>query len=212
MQVSKSRRLSLEALLTALAVILNLTISVPAPYLTYLTYEVWEVPIVLALLMLGLRSGVTVAVLNSIVLELVKPQALPTGPLYNLAAIVAMFVGILAAQRVAKRRGWGVVTLLAISTSLGVITRTSIMTVVNAIVLPLPYPIGFGSFGVTVSQLPVLLPLIGFFNFTVALYTIPLAHSIQKAIATRYRLTLSIPGPLRVCDESESSPSSFSGV
>jgi len=189
MQVSKSRRLSLEALLTALAVILNLTISFPAPYLTYLTYEVWEVPIVLALLMLGLRSGVTVAVLNSIVLELVKPQALPTGPLYNLAAIVAMFVGILAAQRVAKRRGWGVVTLLAISTSLGVITRTSIMTVVNAIVLPLPYPIGFGTFGVTVSQLPALLPLIGFFNFTVALYTIPLAHSIQKAIATRYRLT-----------------------
>ena len=188
MQVSKSRRLSLEALLTALAVILNLTISFPAPYLTYLTYEVWEVPIVLALLMLGLRSGVTVAVLNSIVLELVKPQALPTGPLYNLAAIVAMFVGILAAQRVAKRRGWGVVTLFAISTSLGVITRTSIMTVVNAIVLPLPYPIGFGSFGVTVSQLPVLLPLIGLFNFTVALYTIPLAYSMQRAITVRYRL------------------------
>jgi len=188
MQVSKSRRLSLEALLTALAVILNLTISFPAPYLTYLTYEVWEVPIVLALLMLGLRSGVTVAVLNSIVLELVKPQALPTGPLYNLAAIVAMFVGILAAQRVAKRRGWGVVTLLAISTSLGVITRTSIMTVVNAIVLPLPYPIGFGTFGVTVSQLPALLPLIGLFNFTVALYTIPLAYSMRRAIAARYRL------------------------
>src|SRR2546426_12311495 len=187
MQVSKSRRLSLEALLTALAVILNLTISVPAPYLTYLTYEVWEVPIVLALLMLGLRSGVTVAVLNSIVLELVKPQALPTGPLYNLAAIVAMFVGILAAQRVAKRRGWGVATLFAVSTSLGVITRTSIMTVVNAIALPLAYPIGFG---VPVSQVPALLSLIGFFNFTVALYTIPLAYSMQRAIAARYKLNI----------------------
>src|SRR5438132_8355046 len=195
MQVSKSRWVSLEAFLTALAVILNLTISFPAPYLTYLTYEVWEVPIVLALLMLGLRSGVTVAVLNSIVLELVKPQALPTGPLYNLAAIVAMFVGILAAQRVAKRRGWGVVTLLAISTSLGVITRTSIMTVVNAIVLPLPYPIGFGSFGVTVSQVRALLPPIGLFNFTVALYTIPLAYSIRRAIAARYRLNTLPPRP-----------------
>src|SRR5437016_12610789 len=195
MQVSKSRRLSLEALLTALAVILNLTISVPAPYLTYLTYEVWEVPIVLALLMLGLRSGVTVAVLNSIVLELSKPQALPTGPLYNLAAIVAMFVGILAAQRVAKRRGWGVVTIFAISTSLGVLTRTSIMTVVNAIILPLPFPIGFGSFGVTVSQVPALLPPIGLFNFTVALYTIPLAYSIRRAIAARYRLNPLPPRP-----------------
>ncbi len=189
MQVSNSRRLSLEALLTALAVVLNLTISFPAPYLTYLTYEVWEVPIVLALLILGLRSGVTVAVLNSVVLELVKAGALPTGPIYNFAAIVAMFVGILAAQRVAKRRGWGFAALFAASTVLGVITRTSIMTLVNAIILPLPYPIGFGSFGVTVSQVPALLIPIGLFNFTVALYTIPLAHTVQRAISTRYRLT-----------------------
>ena len=185
MHVSNSRRLSLEALLTALAVILNLTISFPAPYLTYLTYEVWEVPIVLALLLLGLRSGVTVAVLNSVVLEFVRPPALPTGPLYNFAAIVAMFVGVLAAQRIAKRRGWKVVTLFAVSTSLGVITRTSIMTVVNAIALPQAYPIGFG---VPVSQVPALLLLIGFFNFTVALYTIPLAYSMRRAIAARYRL------------------------
>lgn len=189
MQVSNSRRLSLVALLTALAVILNLTISFPAPYATFLEYEIWEVPIVLALLMLGLRSGVTVAVLNSVVLELVKPGALPAGPLYNFAAIVAMFVGILAAQRVARKRGWGVATLLVASTTLGVATRTSIMTVVNAVVLPLPYPIGFGSFGVTVSQVPALLLLIGFFNFTVALYTIPLAYIVRRAIATRYRLT-----------------------
>jgi len=189
MQVSNSRRLSLVALLTALAVILNLTISFPAPYATFLEYEIWEVPIVLALLVLGLRSGVTVAVLNSVVLELVKPGALPAGPIYNFAAIVAMFVGILAAQRVAKVRGWGVATVLAASTTLGVATRTSIMTVVNAIVLPLPYPIGFGSFGVTVAQVPALLLLIGFFNFTVALYTIPLAYIVRRAIATRYRLT-----------------------
>ena len=187
MHVSNSRRLSLEALLTALAVILNLTISFPAPYLTYLTYEVWEVPIVLALLLLGLRSGVTVAVLNSVVLEIVRPPALPTGPLYNFAAIVAMFVGVLAAQRIAKRRGWKVVTLFAVSTSLGVITRTSIMTVVNAIALPQAYPIGFG---VPVSQVLALLLLIGFFNFTVALYTIPLAYSMQRAIAARYKLNI----------------------
>jgi riboflavin transporter FmnP len=189
MKVSNSRRLSLEALLTALAVILNLAISFPAPYATFLQYEIWEIPIVLALLMLGVRSGVTVAFLNSVVLELVKPGALPTGPLYNFAAIVAMFVGVLAAQRVAKRRGWGFAAIFTTSTVLGVITRTSVMTVVNAIILPLPYPIGFGSFGVTVSQVPALLILIGLFNFTIALYTIPLAYVVQRAIATRYRLT-----------------------
>src|SRR5438552_18252948 len=105
MQVSNSRRLSLEALLTALAVILNLTISFPAPYAAFLTYEIWEVAVVLALLILGVRSGVTVAVLNSVVLELLKPGAIPPGPLYNFAAMVATFVAILAAHRVERRRG-----------------------------------------------------------------------------------------------------------
>ncbi len=189
--VPGSRRLSLIALFTALAIILNFAISFPAPFADFLLYEVWEVPIVVAFLLLGLRSGVTVAFLNSIVLELVKPGALPTGPVYNFAAVLAMFAGMLLAQRAAKGRGWGIVTLITVSTSLGVATRTAIMTIVNAIVLPLPYPVGFGSFGVTSSQVPALLVLIGLFNVTVALYTIPLSYSLQRGIAARYRLDLS---------------------
>jgi len=188
--IPKSRQLSLIALLTAIAIILNLAISFPAPFAGFLDYEVWEVPIVLALLLMGPRSGITVALLNSAVLELVKPGALPTGPLYNFAAIVSMFLGILTAQRAAASRRSRIAALLALSTALGVLTRTAIMTVVNAIILPLPYPIGFGSFGVTTSEVPALLVLIGLFNFTVALYTIPLAYSIQRAIGNRYRFNL----------------------
>lgn len=190
-KVPRSRRLSLIALFTAIAIILNLAVSFPAPFADFLLYEVWEVPIVLAFLLLGLQSGVTVAFLNTIVLELVKPGVLPTGPIYNFTAVLAMFSGILLAQRLAKGRRWGVVTLVAVSTSLGVAARTAISTVVQGIVLPLPYPIGFGSFGVTAAQVPALLVLIGLFNITVALYTIPLAYSLQRAIATRYRLNLS---------------------
>ncbi len=189
-KVPRSRRLSLIALLTAIAIILNLTVSFPAPFADFLLYEVWEVPIVLAFLLLGLQGGVTVAFLNTIVLELVKPGVIPTGPFYNFAAVLAMFAGILLAQMSAKGRRWGFVTLVAVSTSLGVTTRTAVSTIVQAIILPLPYPVGLGSFGVTASQVPALLVLIGLFNFTVALYTIPLAYSLQRAIAARYRLNL----------------------
>ncbi len=189
-RMPRSRRLSLIALFTAMAVILNFAISFPAPFADFLFYEVWEVPIVIAFLLLGFQSGVTVAFLNSIVLELVKPGALPAGPAYNFAAILAMFAGMLLAQAPAKRRRWGVFPLVAVSTALGIATRTAIMTIVNAIVLPLPYPVGFGSFGVTAAQVPALLVPIGLFNFTVALYTIPLAYSVRSAIATRLRFSL----------------------
>ncbi len=190
-KVRRSRRLSLIALFTALAIIVNLAFSFPAPFADFLLYEFWEVPIVTAFLLLGLRSGVTVAFLNTIVLELVKPGALPTGPVYNFIPVLGMFAGILLAQRLAKGRRLGVVTLVAVSTSLGVATRTAVSTIMNAIILPLPYPVGYGSFGVTASQVPALLVLSGFFNITVALYTIPLAYSLQRAIAARYRLNIS---------------------
>ena len=68
------------ALFTALAIILNLVVSVPAPFADFLFYEVWEVPIVVALLILGFWGAGTVALLNALILEAVKPGALPTGP------------------------------------------------------------------------------------------------------------------------------------
>ncbi|MDV3293280.1 MAG: hypothetical protein LYZ70_03325 [Nitrososphaerales archaeon] len=185
---SNSRRVALVALFTALALVLNLVVSVPAPYADFLFYEVWEIPVVVALLVLGFWGGSTVAVLNALALELAKPGALPTGPVYNLIAEVSMFLGLLAVQRVSSGRAWSKARLVVAATGAGVLSRTAVMTLVNGVILPLPYPVGFGSFGVTEAQVPALLVLIGVFNFTVALYTIPLAYSVERAIASRLRL------------------------
>jgi len=92
---SRSRRLSLIALFTALAIVLNLVVAIPAPYEAFLFYEVWEVPILLAVLILGFWDGTTVAVLNTLLLEAYRPGALPVAPLYNLAAQLSMFAGVL---------------------------------------------------------------------------------------------------------------------
>jgi riboflavin transporter FmnP len=173
-------------LFTSVAVVLNLIIAIPAPYAGFLFYEVWEIPVVLALLLLGFWGGASVAALNSVVLEAVRPGGLPTGPVYNLMAELAMFLGVMLALSLAKNYGLKGLTIPFAATVTSIFSRTSIMTVVNAIVLPLPYPIGFGSFGVTQADVPGLLVLIAIFNSTITLYTVPIAFSLREAIGRRF--------------------------
>jgi riboflavin transporter FmnP len=170
-------------LFTALAVVLN-GLTVPAPYAGFLLYGLWEIPVLLALLLLGTRGGVAVAALNGLALEFINPGGLPTGPLYNLVAEVSMFAGVVAARKLAEGRG--TVVLVAGATALGALARTVVMTVVNSLVLAQPYPVGFGSFGVTQADVPALLVVIAIFNTTVTLYVVPAAFSIRGAIASRY--------------------------
>jgi riboflavin transporter FmnP len=182
-----SRKVALVALFTALAAVLNLLISVPDPGATFLFFEVWEIPILAVLLIMGIQGAATVAVLNALVLEVVKPGSLPTGPLYNLIAILSTFVGVLLAKHVTGSWKLRRKTLWISATVAGASVRTLVMTFVNWIVLPLPYPIGFGSFGVTAAQVPSFLVPIGIFNFIVASYSVPLAFSAYWALAARYK-------------------------
>ncbi len=182
--VPRSRGIALVALFTALALVLGLVPTVPAPYAGFLFYEIWEIPVVVALLVLGFWGGATVAALNALALEIVNQGALPTGPIYNLIAEVSMFLGLLAVQRVSSGKAWNKATVVIAATGAGALARTAVMTVVNGIVLPLPYPVGFN---LPQEAVPSLLVLIGIFNFTITLYTIPLAYGVRRAIATRLR-------------------------
>jgi riboflavin transporter FmnP len=186
---SRTRQLSLIALLTAISIVLNRIISVPAPFAGFLYYEIWEIPVVLALLLIGIYGGVMVACLNALVLEVVFPGSLPTGPLYNLIAELAMFLGVIAVLRVAGRFKLKTVPIVAGATVVGAVSRTAIMTIVNGVVLPMPYPVGFS---MPWAAVPGTLWLIGIFNLTIALYTVPLAFSVRNALALRYRLPMKV--------------------
>jgi len=181
--MNRSQRVSLIAMFTALAVILNFALAVPVPYAAFLSYEVWEVPILVAVILMGLWSGLTIAALNTLVLEL-HPGALPTGPVYNLVAELSMILGVVVARRIARGADWGPTMTWVSVTLAGAGLRTAVMTVVNAAVLPQPYPLGFS---LPASLVPSYLVPIGFFNFTLTLYTVPLAYSIARAILSRYR-------------------------
>ena len=172
----------LIALFAALAVVLN-GLTVPAPYAGFLFYGIWEVPVLVSLLLLGFWGGATVALINAIALEFINPGPLPTGPFYHLFAELSTFIGIMAVQAVARRGGWRFAATVAGTTMGGAALRLGVMTVVNAFVLPQPYPVGFS---IPVATVPGFLVVIGIFNATTALYVIPAAYSIKRAVSARY--------------------------
>jgi len=178
-----SKTIAAVAVFAALTVALNLSpVKVPAPYAPFLIYQIWEIPIVAAFLLFGPQVGVGIAVINTVVLLAVFPGALPTGPFYNLAAVLSMLLGVYVTLRfVAKSfKMQSKALLTAFSTTLGIVLRVGIMTIVNWSLLRYPPPVGYSlPEGVLIGYLP----LIGIFNFTLALYTVPIGHSLARVVS-----------------------------
>jgi len=179
----ESKAVATTAIFTALSVALVLSpAKFPAPYAPFLKYQMWEIPIVAAFLLYGPLVGVATSTVNTIILLVVYPGDLPTGPLYNLSAVLSMLLGIYIIHRLAtKRFGKQYETILTVfSTMLGSITRVGIMTIVNMIFLQYPYPIGYE---LSAGAIAALLPLIGLFNATLTLYTIPVGYVVARAVS-----------------------------
>jgi riboflavin transporter FmnP len=187
---SSSKKIAITATFTALTIGLNLSpIKIPAPYAPFLIYQVWEIPIVAAFLLYGISVGILIAVVNTLVLLAIFPGALLTGPLYNLAAIFSMILGMFLGISLAKTIGWNSrkhrLRLASIATLFGVIFRVGIMSVVNWAFLRFPPPVGFS---LTEEVILFYLPLITFFNATLALYTIPLGYAIAETIRMHLKI------------------------
>jgi riboflavin transporter FmnP len=193
---NNTKTLALIIIFVALAIALNVYgPKIPYPFAPFLFFQLWEIPIVVAFLLIGPRTGIAVSVINTLLLFAVFPGDLPTGPLYNLAAVLSMMLGIYLPYRLAthgcKKENIAsylrshVLIITIAATALGAILRVAIMTVVNYFALPLAFPIGF-----ELSQPAVLafLPLGALFNAIIAIYTIPIAVGITIAIMSRVKI------------------------
>jgi len=178
----KTRDLAAGVVFSALAVALNFTIRIPAPYSPFLYYQIWEVPLVAAFFLFGTQVFLFATCINTIVLLIFFPGALPLGPIYNMAAVLSMMAGIGFIKILLDRHALKNVAILGTLYSLfGIVSRTAVMSLVNYVVLRYPSPIGFS------WQEPAILgyiPLIAIFNATLALYTIPLGYSAAKSVAS----------------------------
>jgi riboflavin transporter FmnP len=187
---SRTQILTGIALFASLAIILNFLIKVPAPYLPFLYYEVWEIPIIAVLLIFGIGAAVAVSVLNAAVLIVVFPGNLPTGPLYNLAAILVTLVAVSACHGVASKMKLSTRRLILLATTSAILVRSLAMVAFNFVLLPFPPPIGFND--PTSAVIPIL-PLIAFFNATVVIYSVPLGYAVVRAVSYRFRFKLAHP-------------------
>jgi riboflavin transporter FmnP len=170
----------------ALTMALNLWApKIPAPPpVSFLKYQIWEIPIITAFLLFGLIVGAFIAIINTLMLFVVYPGDLPAGPLYNLFAVLSMMLGIYFVQKIlAKRFGkQNEVIVITSSIASGTVLRVVAMTIINYALLRCPSPFGFGDFGVSEEQILLWLPFIGIFNAILALYTIPIGQLIAKAV------------------------------
>jgi riboflavin transporter FmnP len=196
-----TKKLALTIVFAAMAIALNPAIThlaFPAPFDPGLFYQLWEIPIIVALLIISPISSIAVCILNTSVLLVLFPGALPTGPLYNMLACLSMQVGIYTAITIGKKvynrknlQTSNILTSikwLTIATGLGILTRTSFMTVIHYFALPQPPPIGFG---LNYALINAFLPLSAVFNATLALYTIPIAWIIARQVQKVLQLNIS---------------------
>jgi riboflavin transporter FmnP len=182
----RSKVLASTALFTALTLALNLSpIKFPAPFAPFLYYQIWEIPIVAALLIYGLKVGAAVTIINTAALIALFPGALPTGPLYNMVAVLSMLLAIYAIVKMRGSASHLGGTTLILSTLLGIVSRVVVMTIMNYALIRYPPPLGFS---MPEESILVLLPLIAAFNATLALYTIPIGYLVAKAVASKIQI------------------------
>lgn len=175
-----TRDLAVGVVFSALAIALNFTIRIPAPYAPYLYYQIWEIPLVTAFFLYRTQVFLFATGINTVVLLIFFPGALPLGPIYNLAAVLSMMTGVGLIKILLDRyalKNLAITTTLY--TSFGLVARTAAMSLVNYVVLRYPSPVGFSY---TESSILVTLPLIAFFNATLALYTVPIGYSLAKTV------------------------------
>jgi len=177
-----SKILTIIAVFAALAIVLSISpLKFSAPYAPFLKYQLWEIAIVTAFLLYGVKVGVSISAINTLVLFAFFPGDLPTGPIYNFIAVLSMLLGIYIVQRsVGNRFSRGREAILtALSTASGIITRVTVMSIVNWIVLRYPSPFGYS---IEPDALPAMISIVALFNATIVLYTIPIAYIIARAV------------------------------
>jgi riboflavin transporter FmnP len=190
-----TKTLALTILFAVVTIILNpafTNIVFPFPLATFLFFQIWEIPIVVAFILIGPKSGVMISLLNTLVLLADFPGASPTGPFYNLAAVLSMLLGVyLAYKLVASKQKtesstfrYGTI-LVVVSTALGIIFRVGIMSIVNYAFLRFPPPIGYLY---PEDVIIAFLPVVGAFNTIIVLYTVPIGLIIANVVKSNLKL------------------------
>jgi len=177
----KTRAIALTIIFTALSIALT-PIGVPALYIVGFFYRFWEIPIIIAFFLLGVKSGITVAVLRALAEMMLIPGPAPplgpVGPLTALGGNLSMLLGLCAARwllkyRASQNRDSGIKSSTCY-TALGGLTRMLIVPFVM-------YPV-WRFLSLSNTAIIGLVPPLMLFAFTLCLYSIPIGYIIAKTV------------------------------
>jgi|TARA_B100002003_G_scaffold104213_1_gene96786 riboflavin transporter FmnP len=194
--LNRSKSITSIAIFAAIAIVLHISpLKIPAPYAPFLIYEFWEIPIIAAFYLYGTNISLAVAIINFLSLLVIFPGTLQAGPIYNLLAIIAMIMGLLIVYQITEKssRFQSGARLFWLTIIIGPSVRVLVMTGVNALLLPMPPPLGFNAPIGDLEQVLGLPPgtmllFIAFFNFSVALYSILIARMVIRAVSNAIRI------------------------
>ena len=182
-----TKEIALIIVFASLAIVLNPAISgIGFPFLfTGFIYNVWEIVIMVAFLLMGFKGGISVAVLNAAFLLLVYPgPSRALFPLTNTLPVFGMMVGIYFASKLTRKNSQehspSKAREITLYTALAIVFRL-------IVALPMVYTLLHFHIGATPPSesaiFMIALPLQTFYNVTITLYTVPIAYFIAKIVS-----------------------------
>ena len=188
-----TRAIAMAIVFAAITIVLNPAISgvgVPFPPLPSLIYNIWEIAIIAAFFLMGFKSGISIAILNSVFLFAVYPG--PSNSIFaigNTVAASSMMVGIYIADRVTRKNSQEEKTFgirkIALSTILAMLLRVVVMAPIMFAILH------YGILAPKISDsiiITLVLPIQAVFNITIALYTIPVGFFVAKVVSRNLKV------------------------
>lgn len=179
-----TRDLALIIIFTSLTVVLLPRfsgIAVPS-FIQGVPFQIWEIIVVAAFFLLGLKSGIVIALLCTVIRLVVSPAIPFIRPLSNLVAILSTLLGVFLAYKLMTRKvsqdtPIPRLKLAVSSTVFGLIFRVGIMlTFLYAVALLMATPARS-------------LSLFAAYDVIVALYTIPLGYLLANLVNKNLKIT-----------------------
>jgi riboflavin transporter FmnP len=184
-----TKTIALIIVFTAIAIALN-PVVIPVVFAPGF-FRFWEIPIVVAFLLLGPKSGVTVAVLRTLAeLTLFPGPAGILGPPIVLIATLGMLLGLYIATRILKHKHFQGKNLgkkpVMYFTVLGTFFRVSISPFTTYILYRFALPL----FGIRVPQSAImgLIPVLMLVALILALYTIPIGYLLARIVSRNLKV------------------------
>jgi riboflavin transporter FmnP len=167
-------------------------IAVPAPFLPYLSYYIWEIPIIAALFLIGLKPAILITLLNTAVMLAVFPRHPFIHPIGSLisgsSTLLGAYLGYkLATRGASQEKKPPGSKIVAYSTTFGILSRVAVMTPINYVLLYFASS-SFLGIELTEPEIIAILPLGVLFNVTIVLYTIPIGYFIARTISKNLKV------------------------